>query len=155
MPAAAYDIVVFQSLDSLFHFVFLSAEDNCSNSDEKFIQLFQQVGTIKAACKALEERALHELESGKEIPGYKLVSSRTRRRWVKNAEDFLRGKKVPKKYMYEQKLVSFTKLEKNPKYKTLVEQLTEKPEGNPTVVPDSDSRPALPPPVEQDFEVLG
>jgi hypothetical protein len=120
--------------------------------DEKFMELFQQVSTIRAACTALEERALYELQTGKEIPGYKLVAGGTKRKWVKGAEEVLIEKKVPKKHMYNQKLVSFTQLEKIDKYKDLVASLVEKPEGKPTIAPDTDKRPALPSSVEQDFE---
>ena len=119
--------------------------------DAKFVELFSQVDTIRQVCKALEERARFEMQSGKEIPGYKLVQKKTNRRWVQGAEEKLKEKKVPKKYMYETKLTSFTKLEKIPKYKKLVESLVVKPEGEAVVAPESDKRPAIASSIEADF----
>ena len=71
------------------------------------------------------------------------MRKQTNRRWVSGAEEILKEKKVPKKYLYETKLVSFAKLEKMDKYKKLVGKLVEKPEGAAVVVKESDNRPAI------------
>lgn len=120
-------------------------------SDDKFLELFSKVGVLRQVAAALEDRALYELQSGKELPGFKLVEKRTQRRWSPDAEQVLKENKVPEKVMYDKKLVSFTKLEKMKKYKELVASLVEKPEGKVEVARDTDKRPALPSSVELDF----
>jgi hypothetical protein len=123
---------------------------------ERVAQFLGLAPLLDAAVKAATKRAMDLLRSGAPVPGFKLVASQSKRRWVADAEEKLAGKRVPKRVSHKQTLVSFTMLEKaeGGKYKALVEGLTEKPDGKPTLVPECDKRPALPPPAQQDFSDL-
>ena len=95
--------------------------------------------TVKDACLA-----------GKEIPGWKLVEGRTRRQYTDEAEieKRLRAKKYKVSEIFEKKLLGITKMEKLLGKKTMGEllgDLIEKPQGAPTLVPESDKRPAWSP----------
>lgn len=100
---------------------------------------------IKSWLTELEGHALSLLKAGCEVPGYKLVEGRTQRRWIDpaSAEAELR-KKFKVSEITETKLKSFTQIEKlGKKGKDLVDKLTTKPEGEPTIAPASDKRPAI------------
>lgn len=122
--------------------------------DEDFVDLFSKVALLRTAAKALETRAVADLQSGKPLPGYKLVEKRTKRAWVKGAEEALLARRVPKKHLYTQKLVPYTQLEKIKKYAPLVDELTTRPTGALEVAKESDKRPAVSNSAELDFDIL-
>lgn len=111
---------------------------------------------MEAAIKAAVARIDAELSAGREVPGWKLVEGKSNRRWKGDAEAALKRKRVPAAVIYEKKLASFTAIEKadKGKYKSIVAELVEKLVGKPTVAPESDKRPALLPPAQQDFDDL-
>jgi hypothetical protein len=91
---------------------------------------------------AVEERALSLLSSGVSVPGYKVVAGRRNRRWKQTESetaDVLRGLGLDP---YDKKLKSPAQVEKAIK-PSLIAHLVTKPEGSPTIAPESDSRPAL------------
>ena len=99
---------------------------------------------IQSFIKAVQARALELMEQGEEIEGYKVVESKTNRKWADEEQvaKYLKGK-VPAKDLYVKKLIPMTKILKlRPKDKKLQEMLI-KPEGRPVIAPLSDKRPVL------------
>nr|WP_072514024.1 DUF2800 domain-containing protein [Ndongobacter massiliensis] len=97
--------------------------------------------------KDLQEEALAELLAGKEISGYKIVEGRSNRR-ITNEEEMakaLMGAGYEEALIYKPKaLETITNLEKLCGKKELAElgkNYIEKPQGKPTLVPESDKRP--------------
>lgn len=98
----------------------------------------------------VEEYLIHQATLGANIPGFKLVESRTRRQFKPEAEDVLLhmlGKAAYK----PQELIGITAAEKLVGKKQVAE-LTIKPEGKPTLAPLSDKRPEIN--LLSDFEEL-
>lgn len=89
--------------------------------------------------------ALTRAVAGKEWYGYKLVAGRSNRKYVN--EDAV-AKKVSDAGFnpYEEKLLGITAMTKllgKNRFEELLEGLIEKPQGKPTLVPESDKRPAM------------
>lgn len=122
----------------------------------KVLRILDMRDFIEGALKAATARVIGELEAGRGVEGWKLVASRSQRKWKADAEDALKRKRVPATVTHIKKLASFTVIEKarKGKYKGIVAELTEKPAGKPTLVPMGDKRPALPPPAHEDFDEL-
>jgi len=99
--------------------------------------------------KSVEERAYVLLAEGQQIPGFKLVEGRSQRKWKDEAETEAQIKPLLGNGVYaEQKILSPAQMEKalkEAKALALVhlDALIDKPAGKPTVVPESDKRPAL------------
>lgn len=123
---------------------------------DKVLRIKAMQPFLEGAIKAAVARIDAELRAGREVPGYKLVEGKSNRRWKGGAEAALKKKRVPASVIYAKKLASFTVIEKaaKGKYKSIVAELVEKPAGKATVAPESDKRPALPPPAQQDFDDL-
>jgi hypothetical protein len=123
---------------------------------EQVLRILSVKDFVEHMIKAATARVTHDLEAGRTVPGWKLVRGQSRRRWKDDAEAVLKSKRVPQSITHEKKLVSFTKLEKlqGGKYKTLIADLTEKPEGTPVLAPESDKRPAITPSIDTDFDEL-
>lgn len=119
----------------------------------RLAEMLNQAPLFRAILNAVEEAATQAALSGAEIPGYKLIAGTSRRKWVEDAEAKLKSKRVPKKVTHEQKLISFSKLEKleGGKYKEIVNELTEKPEATPKLVPASHKAPAIAAPATAEF----
>jgi hypothetical protein len=107
---------------------------------------------------AVESHAVHLLDTGHEVPGYKLVEGRKgNTSWVdpEKAEKYLarRGLKVADRF--NKKLITPTQAKK--KLKERGEELPEshvtRSEGKPKLVPEGDKRPALSPSAQEDFTV--
>lgn len=89
--------------------------------------------------------ALTRAVAGKEWYGYKLVAGRSNRKYVN--EDAV-AKKVSDAGFnpYEEKLLGITAMTKllgKNRFEELLSSLIEKPQGKPTLVPESDKRPAM------------
>lgn len=123
---------------------------------DKVLQIMAMRGFVEGAIKAATARVMAELEAGREVDGWKLVEGKANRKWKNNAEETLKQKRVPATIMYTKKLASFTSIEKakKGKWKKLVLELTEKPAGKATLVPESDKRKALSPSAQTDFDEL-
>ena len=90
--------------------------------------------------------AIQMLESGAEIPGYKLVARRQNRKWrsERNTEKFLRSKGVLD--IHETKLKSPYQIESVIASKKTIEEIQDyiaTPDQNATIAPESDTRPAI------------
>lgn len=106
----------------------------------KLEDLLPMVPMLKSICKDLETTAKAKLSAGEAVKGFKLVESRSIRKWADPAI-------VEKMFshiedLWEKKLKSPAKLEKLVG-KAAVAPLAFKPRGAPKLAPESDPRPAL------------
>lgn len=124
--------------------------------DDDLLRVLPHVEQMVDWLRAVQARATSRLEAGVELPGYKLIASRTHRKWAdeKAAETYLRGKRLPVASRYKpRQLVSPAQAEKALKRlgAELPERLVFKPEGRPKLAPASHSAPALAPAVVTEF----
>ena len=113
---------------------------------------FRSIGLIKSWITAVETRVQSELQHGNPVPGFKLVIGRQgNRAWVneQDAESTLKSFRLKQDEMYSRKLISPTQALKILKGSEIrikkLEEIITRPEGKPTVVPESDKRPAISP----------
>lgn len=100
--------------------------------------------------------ALHAANRGVTIPGFKIVRGTKHRQWLSEIALLAELKAAnisPERYQTEPKLKSPAQLERVVG-KDWIAKHAFKPEGNPTLVPDTDKRVALPPGVVSDFAAL-
>lgn len=113
--------------------------------------------TVQNWLKDVESYAINGmLEGTLEVPGYKVVEGRSNRSYVDQDKvvDTLVANGYPESTLYEKKLLTITAMEKaigKKEFNTLLVDLIEKPKGKPTVVPESDKRPAYT--LENEFEI--
>ena len=130
---------------------------------EKIAQIMLAAPLVRQMIEAVEEEALRRLKAGQAIPGLKVVHGRGSRSWALPEEEMatkLTGMGIPKSAIWETKLVSPAKVEKlkweatkagekvqkqlsERQLKTLDTEYVSKVAGKLTVVPESDSRPAV------------
>lgn len=94
---------------------------------------------------AVEQLVTERLQSGKPFDGYKLVAGRSLRQW---GDESVAAKALEAEVgddAYSKKLLSPAQAEKllGKKRKDVLEPLIIKPEGKPTLAPESDKRPAV------------
>jgi len=129
---------------------------NIAFGEPKYIaDYYGKLELVEQWVKAVKERALSMLQSGQELPGYKLVAGRKgARAWSDPdaAEQMLKTFKVKLEDRYTFKVISPTQAEKLFKAGTIGERqwpklqsLITQSEGAPTIAPASDPRPALEP----------
>ena len=154
--------IMFQPIaDQTFEIAQQSADrDPAVMSDDQIRQVMEAAPLMRQLLEAVEKEALRRLEAGQSIPGLKLVNGRGSRTWALPEEEM--AKKlvkmgIPKTAIYETKLVSPAKAEKlvwekrdgtkvslTPRQMSRMEQeYVIKMDGKLTVVPESDSRPAV------------
>lgn len=154
--------IMFQPIaDQTFEIAQQSADrDPAVMSDDQIRQVMEAAPLMRQLLEAVEKEALRRLEAGQSIPGLKLVNGRGSRTWALPEEEM--AKKlvkmgIPKTAIYETKLVSPAKAEKlvwekrdgtkvslTPRQMSRMEQeYVSKMAGKLTVVPESDSRPAV------------
>lgn len=136
----------FENLDDTF----VEHVDKLSN--EALANRFKSIGLIKAWITAVETKVQSELQLGNSVPGFKLVLSRQGNRvWTseEEAENALKSFRLKQDEMYSRKLISPTQALKVLKGSEIrikkLEEIITRPEGKPTIVPESDKRPAISP----------
>lgn len=134
-------------------------KDPTTMSDDQIRQIMEAAPLMRQLLEGVEKEALRRLEAGKSISGLKLVYGRGSRAWSL-PEDEIAEKLVkmgiPKSAIYETKLVSPAKAEKltwekkgekvtlsDRQIKRMEQEYVTKLAGKLTVVPESDSRPAV------------
>lgn len=134
----------FENLDDTF----VEHVDKLSN--EALANRFKSIGLIKAWITAVETKVQSELQHGNSVPGFKLVLSRQGNRvWTseEEAENALKSFRLKQDEMYSRKLISPTQalkvLKGSGKRIAKLEEIITRSEGKPTVVPESDKRPAI------------
>ena len=154
--------IMFQPIaDQTFEIAQQSADrDPAVMSDDQIRQVMEAAPLMRQLLEAVEKEALRRLEAGQSIPGLKLVNGRGSRTWALPEEEMaekLVKMGIPKTAIYETKLVSPAKAEKlvwekrdgtkvslTPRQMSRMEQeYVIKMAGKLTVVPESDSRPAV------------
>jgi hypothetical protein len=114
-------------------------------------QLFQVMSRADEVIKWLTDVqtwALKYAEKGNPLPGFKLVEGRSNRRYTSQDEvaSKLVSAGVDEALIYERSLLGITAMEKllgKKKFAEILGDLIEKPVGKPTLVPESDKRPAI------------
>jgi hypothetical protein len=128
-------------------------------TDTQLGRLLEAAPVVRQMLESAEAEVQKRLEAGTLVPGFKLVNGRGSRSWGLPEDEIaqkLAGMGLPKSAIYETKLISPAKVEKvtwekkgaktslSPRQlKTLEQEYVTKVVGKPTVVPESDSRPAV------------
>lgn len=113
-------------------------------SNEEIAALLPHLATIKNWCDSVARHAEKLAKSGVPIEGYKLVTSRTNRKWADDQEAIRAMGMLTNEPVYSRKPISPSKaVAMLGKDCDSVNALIVKPEGRPTLVPVSDRRPAL------------
>ena len=134
-------------------------KDPTTMSDEQIRQIMEAAPLMRQLLEGVEKEALRRLKAGQTIPGLKLVNGKGSRSWAfteaEMAEKLVKMG-IPKSAIYETKLVSPAKAEKltwekkgekvtlsERQLKRMEQEYVTKLAGALTVVPESDSRPAV------------
>ena len=114
-------------------------------TDEDVEEILSKVDDLVAWASDIKDYALQQAISGKVWTGFKLVEGRSNRKYVNDAAVAAAVEKAgfdP----YEQKLLGITAMQKllgKSRFEEVLAGLIEKPQGKPTLVPESDKRPAM------------
>jgi hypothetical protein len=114
-------------------------------TDTEIEVILGKVDELVSWASDIKEYALQQALSGKEWTGFKLVEGRANRRYSNEAAVIETVEKAgfdP----YEKKLLGVTAMQKllgKSRFDELLTAYIEKPQGKPTLVPDSDKRPAM------------
>jgi len=92
--------------------------------------------------------ALKQVEKGNKVPGFKLVEGRSNRKYANEQQvaEALESSGFTQDQIYNRSLLGITAMEQllgKKKFAEILGDLIEKPKGKPTLVPDSDNRPAV------------
>ena len=114
-------------------------------TDEDIEDILSRVDDLVSWASDIKEYALQQAISGKEWHGWKLVEGRSNRRYTNEAavEQAVTNAGFDP---YERKLLGITAMQKmlgKTRFDELLTAYIEKPQGKPTLVPESDKRPAM------------
>ncbi len=114
-------------------------------SDDRLREVLDAKRIITGWLEAVERHVADRLTSGDSFPGYKLVAGRSVRQWGDEQAAEAKLTELVGDDAYEHKLLSPAKAEKalGKKKSAEIGYLIVKPEGKPTVAPESDKRPAV------------
>lgn len=133
-----------KSYTDLMHYM----AEKCLTVDEIGELLGKVDGLVKWA-EDLKDGALTRALEGEEFPGWKVVEGRSNRKYSGTEEEIVRqceGAGYDRALLYETKLLTVSNMEKLMGKKQFAEVLggyVEKPQGKPTLAPESDKRPAI------------
>lgn len=114
-------------------------------TDEDIEDILVKVDELVSWASDIKEYALRQAISGKEWSGWKLVEGRSNRKYVNDAvvADVVEHAGFDP---YERKILGVTAMQKllgKSRFDELLSPYIEKPQGKPTLVPESDKRPAM------------
>ena len=114
-------------------------------TDEEIADILGKVDALTAWANDIKEYALQQAVSGKEWTGWKLVEGRSNRKYTSEAAvaATVEGAGFDP---YERKVMGVTAMQKmlgKSRFEELLAPYIEKPQGKPTLVPESDKRPAM------------
>lgn len=114
-------------------------------TDEEIEDVLARVDDLVSWASDIKEYALQQAISGKAWSGWKLVEGRSNRKYTNEAAvaATVEGAGFDP---YEKKLLGVTAMQKllgKSRFEELLSSLIEKPQGKPTLVPESDKRPAM------------
>jgi hypothetical protein len=114
-------------------------------TDEEVEEILARIDDLVAWATDIKEYALQQAVSGKEWSGWKLVEGRSNRRYTN--EIAVAGAVTEAGFdPYERKVLGVTAMQKllgKSRFNELLAAYIEKPQGKPTLVPESDKRPAM------------
>jgi hypothetical protein len=114
-------------------------------TDEEVEEILIRVDDLVAWASDIKDYALQQAISGKEWHGYKLVEGRSNRKYTSDALVAAAVESIgidP----YERKLLGVTAMQKllgKSRFDEILAAYIEKPQGKPTLVPESDKRPGM------------
>jgi len=113
--------------------------------DEEIADILGRVDALTAWASDVKDYALRQAISGKQWSGWKLVEGRSNRKYTNEAvvASTVEGAGFDP---YEHKVLGVTAMQKmlgKSRFEELLAPYIEKPQGKPTLVPDSDKRPAI------------
>lgn len=116
-----------------------------SLTSEEIAAILPQIDTLVSWADDIKAYALERALSGTSYPGFKLVEERSVRKYTDEAAviDVVAAEGFDP---FEKKLLGITAMQKllgKTKFDELLSGLIEKPKGKPTLVPESDKRPAV------------
>ena len=109
------------------------------------VSILSRADELVAWASDIKEYALQQAISGKEWAGCKLVEGRSNRKYS-NEEAIIQAVTDARFDPYEKKLLGITAMQKclgKSRFDELLTAYIEKPQGKPTLVPESDKRPAM------------
>ena len=114
-------------------------------NDDEIAEILGRIDELTAWASDIKEYALKQAINGKEWIGWKLVEGRSNRKYI---NDNAVAKVVEDAGFdpYEHKVLGITAMQKmlgKAKFNELLGDFIEKPQGKPTLVPESDKRPAI------------
>ena len=112
---------------------------------EDIEDILSRVDALVSWASDIKEYALQQAVSGKEWHGWKLVEGRSNRRYTNEAA-VIQTVSDAGFDPYERKLLGITAMQKllgKARFDELLTAYIEKPQGKPTLVPESDKRPAM------------
>lgn len=122
---------------------------------EKLVHLLGMIDAADQWFRAVRGEAMQRALRGVVLPGYKLVRSLGNRRWKDDVETAKVLTELGCEPWAPRVLASPAQVEKkNPAMKRIVNELVERPLGEPKLVPESDKRPAFTPDPAADFTAL-
>ena len=114
-------------------------------TDEEVEEILARIDDLVSWATDIKEYALQQAVSGKEWHGWKLVEGRSNRKYTNDsavADTVSNAGFDP----YERKVLGVTAMQKllgKSRFEELLAAYIEKPQGKPTLVPESDKRPAM------------
>lgn len=129
----------------------LKPRDIASLDSEELGRIMSKIGMIEDFCKGIRAETERRLTANLPVPGFKIVPGRKgNRAWAdeNEAEKLLKSFRLKQEEMYEFSLISPTQVEKllkesSPRCWAKVEALITRPDGKPSVAPDTDPRPQI------------
>lgn len=114
-------------------------------TDEEVEEILSRVDDLVAWASDIKDYALQQAISGKEWNGWKLVEGRSNRKYT--SETAVAGAVTDAGFdPYEHKVLGVTAMQKllgKARFDEILAAYIEKPQGKPTLVPESDKRPAM------------
>lgn len=116
-------------------------------TDEQLAAALAKLDEIESWCGDLRAYALGQAVQGHPLPGWKLVEGRSIRTWNADVLTAIPALGLDLAHFIEPKLIGVGEAEKRlggkKKAAEVLDQLTHKPQGKPTLAPAADKRPAL------------
>jgi hypothetical protein len=113
--------------------------------DDEIESILSKIEALVSWASDIKDYALQAALGGKRWQGWKLVEGRSNRKYI-NEDTAAQTVAIAGYDPYERKVLGITAMEKTlgkAKFSELLGSLVEKPQGKPTLVPESDKRPAI------------
>ena len=125
-------------------------------SPEQLGAILEKADLIEDWLRSIRQHVQTELESGRDVPGWKVVPKRASRVWANEREvlDWAKQQGLQTDELYDQKLKSPAALEKVVGKKNLPEALVAKVSSGYTLAPANDPRPAITNVAADEFSAL-